>query len=1843
MDGKFGRICFNEKTLRSSDLDWQSEKQQLPYFFGSAIEEQLLADFPHRVKAILASFLPHVLGRCWSKPEEDVFTLYLTSQSKDKKDWIRLLWKYVEAQLQTIQQLPQAFTKWPLVPIMCDDGNQWVCLSADVSLVLPHSEAPALLPDALRQLQHTLAKVGIHIMDTVYVTGERSAQWLLAHKYAYKLTSNGLLASLSRYQLRQNRQSFDEVFAATTSADRQVLCDFFSQNTFDAMSNDFQPILFELPIFPVHGKPVFNAASTQHDDHVQFVSLRRGGYLPGTDADTRILSDSFFRVEKEATRRFLRYCGIEELTYTAILLDHIFPQLPFLERQDGDLVDSVIIGALETLPFHQRNDERFREVISTHAVIPSRKRIFRAVNQLHDPSVSELSELVGENSLPAHAFSTSSIVGILRSLGLRTGLSCHAVLESARSIEAMYRDDDVESADRACLKAHSLLTIVNKHFDSMMSESALSDCTADQEENSEKQAMEEIMAILKEVQWLPVLIKSPDPAMPWKSSTTSGGQRALLSSALNMRPLKDAWFCSSSMNILDGELTSEALVAEFGWQEKVGPLVMAKQLEAIGSLWEEYCCKKETGSLLLSSSSPNWRFPLSEVYLMYEDLENYRLSDEEGWTISPLYRKLANALWIWTGKGFAYPCQFAVNAHASLEPLLYCCPSEHIIPHSLLASFGIKDTFSTVDYLEAIMRLPRNTVLSKKQVVACLKIYELVAEDRLALESALDSFASQEMVLLDQANYLIPAVQLTFDDMEWDKSREVRRGANFVSKEVPHTVALLLGAASLHLKLAQTSVTSRHVLCPSADALQSVLPPQSEWHHALLWETIFAADQFGGTQVDFFLDYRHHSSQRVIEPSLQPLQDEALCIHIHDVVLSEDDINNLFHGKSSRAGLLCGFIASDCMQILSGEDFYVLDPTGCYLSSSAGAARALISASGRAACIGRRYEMLSQNFVRYPDQLLPFTTLPSCPSNVSRGTQSTLIRFPWRKMGSIVSSYVLDSSKAEKLITFLKSQLYQTLIFTESVYYLSLWSVGEGSNCHGVVSLDAPKLTLQKRNMTRQNKEWKKKFSLQSFFKSAVIPENQMGFTVNLELENRLHRDTWLFADNNGLGRSRDLACTPVHEMLHSTPYVSVASHILRNSSPAPCLRGSVYEITNTGQFVGLPVHINGCFKKTKDKNLALTGFSNQAGRGDADGASGSEEQIAAGWNRILLEDGAADAYAKLLMVAKRYYARKSPKAFYNIWPTLQKRRGEKELGALVQTHTYHSIETRELFLCTDGRFRVLSGGYQLNLGGMNIQVASFAQLHFPAFDVPTRILEDCSRLLPSYIYTVTPEVMRRFLRSVSSSEVHSDICLSMLEYCLSDLPFPLPSETDPLWAEFHGLSLLPLEDGSIGVLRVNQRHTSYVLASFNQIELLRPLGHLFVSLVASERLHNFFSEARFTSVFGLASFSIKILSDNIEKILPSSWKNQTIVHWDPNSPIEVDQLWLYRFWQVVHFERRSLGYFANWPLIPVKGSRSERGSSDEEESGGENGDPDNGEIANDNEMASVSDDSASSGAKRLLKTDDTAPLPAQNRESLGGLPKNDEGVPLPPDSIFLQETVRNDDEANAADVESAGISEGFAVPVYPVEDESHEFCSRNTLHKVLVDLNVAMMELAYFGQERDIIPSSADVGLIVLDGIFASVWETLRWKEFSQAHAVLLAEFFSHNGNANGGYNRVQLEKLKQLPIFVNVCNTLCALSGGLDFFLIPPDLNLTDIPLPLGAQQCFLKSNPRLNAFYQDLGVEKMSDSKLLIYVLPMYGELLESQRNQILQTYFAEVAIITWQRGTDRLTPDIGLISR
>lgn len=562
------------------------------------------------------------------------------------------------------------------------------------------------------------------------------------------------------------------------------------------------------------------------------------------------------------------------------------------------------------------------------------------------------------------------------------------------------------------------------------------------------------------------------------------------------------------------------------------------------------------------------------------------------------------------------------------------------------------------------------------------------------------------------------------------------------------------------------------------------------------------------------------------------------------------------------------------------------------------------------------------------------------------------------------------------------------------------------------------------------------------------------------------------------------------------------------------------------------------------------------------------------------------------------------------------------------------------------------------------LQVASFAQLHFPAFNIQQHILSDCSQMVPSRVNKVTPKVMRRFLRSMGVSDIHPSTCLSLLEYCLSDVQFPLPAETHSLWGELHGLPLLPLEDGSIGVIRVGQRNSQHILATFNQVQLLAPLAKMFVSLQARQRLHKFFADSRFTSVLGLSFFSIKTLSDHVDRVLPRAWKNQSSVVWHPESGSGIDQLWIYRFWQEVRYERRSLGYFSSWPLIPVKGSRLMScgkpdaalciwGSSADRELSDRMSNQFKVAVENHEEKLAEMERERRKLlelSENKLRNDsfaedaETEDAQNQSRNFVGDSDEedNEEHKHDSEDDEQSHELAEEGEiTVESTDVDNTQEEDGFADAMSPeeiivtgeelfpaeialqqevantieIDRIQEEYCSRERIHDVLLGLNVAMLELAYFrGQENEMVPPSRDAAIACLDSICASNWSDVRWGDLSEDNAALLAEYFSYHGEYYGGFNRMHIEMLKKLPIYVNVSGAACAVNSG-DFYLIPPEINLGMIPLPPNARERFLKINPRLTDFYKELGVQEMSDAKLLLYVLPMYEGLPSDQCDMIL----------------------------
>lgn len=554
----------------------------------------------------------------------------------------------------------------------------------------------------------------------------------------------------------------------------------------------------------------------------------------------------------------------------------------------------------------------------------------------------------------------------------------------------------------------------------------------------------------------------------------------------------------------------------------------------------------------------------------------------------------------------------------------------------------------------------------------------------------------------------------------------------------------------------------------------------------------------------------------------------------------------------------------------------------------------------------------------------------------------------------------------------------------------------------------------------------------------------------------------------------------------------------------------------------------------------------------------------------------------------------------------------------------------------------------------------------------------------------------------MDTSSMHISVCLSIFEYCLSDLPSPLPVESHPIWTEFNGLPILPLEDGSIGVIRVNQRGR-FVLATYNQVMLLEPLRQMFVSLAARRRLFKYFGDSRFASVMGLSAFSIKTLADNMDQVLPATWKYKAIVEWDPSSVNGISRLWLHRFWQEVRYERRSLGYFAAWPLIPVQGSRlvscgkpdaalcvwrdscdydlardlkseyTESESTHESRLGeleterkqlmelaaheqqaemndmsSESGDEDAdiAEMSSDGEEDATDEHVADDGSDDNVNDagDDTRATSTQNDGSVVAVEDEDFGTV----TVELEELPVSDDQPQANEPESdhgddivsehSPIVTDEASQIVPTDDTALQgssmevevdeeengtessavdaFCSRETLHRILETIDLACVELAYFdGEERNLTLRSCDVATAILDAAFAlGDQHTVTWDALSDDQLTLLVEYFSLHGDTFGGYTRVHFTKLKQLPIYMTTSGTRTALSNG-TFYLVPPEIDLTELPLPPNSRQWFLRSNPSLVGFFKELGVEEMSNAELLGFVLPHFSELQEEQRDQVL----------------------------
>lgn len=364
--------------------------------------------------------------------------------------------------------------------------------------------------------------------------------------------------------------------------------------------------------------------------------------------------------------------------------------------------------------------------------------------------------------------------------------------------------------------------------------------------------------------------------------------------------------------------------------------------------------------------------------------------------------------------------------------------------------------------------------------------------------------------LPDAQRYLQPSTTLTFDDAPWMsgalhqqqmqnniQGQQSPSMIRFVHSHVETTVAMSLGCKSLREQL----FTGEDVHCPDVEALHSTLD-DDDLRDTLI-DLLYVADACGSMRLHLVYDDRRHPSESLLHPGLADAQGPALVAYLDGarpfnretmaMLMSIQSMGSEAFGaeptnsnspvaalkgkfrKATGKKLLTTFSVTDCLQVLSGNEFYIFDPCGKYLLSAGGAGDAsnntapeetggrrlqsklqrkstsqsmvrsaaasraqhyVINKNSRSGAAGTDAGATQDALDRFPDQFASFLSLPfGFRHQLQRSGRinGVVIRMPLRREISIISDFVASVESIKSNFGALRAVACGSLAFADTL------------------------------------------------------------------------------------------------------------------------------------------------------------------------------------------------------------------------------------------------------------------------------------------------------------------------------------------------------------------------------------------------------------------------------------------------------------------------------------------------------------------------------------------------------------------------------------------------------------------------------------------------------------------------------------------------------------------------------------------------------------------------------------------------------------------------------------------
>ena len=693
--------------------------------------------------------------------------------------------------------------------------------------------------------------------------------------------------------------------------------------------------------------------------------------------------------------------------------------LPNILSISADRRDPVILYSL------RENDDRINKLLIEAPCVPVSPdgEMLRSPEELVDPSGDLASMYLpqdGRFPFDKETYGSKEILSLLGKLGMASNdMLWEDVIERARSLDEL---DFAAARRRVQVLVHFMQKKLEKGID---------------------EEIESHRDQLQETFFLPVMRRPKNVTMPWRGDDFTEDQ--FLSPKELYSSEKLALVCCVEPIVEDGMFpkSSDEVKGFLGFADKIPSLEdVLLQLDTIIE------CDFSTESVEV----------IDEVQRICNGIYNY-LRDmthepEQKDQLTVVVERLKDVPFIFCNGVFLKPRQVAFNFHYHCAPYLYGLPD--MMKRNLVDLFtrvGVRETFETKDFVETLHTMHAthcSNQLDKESLKLALRLVNLLndtlSESHLPLAEVVEVYG---VIYIPSANgVLYDAAELCYNEPEckWLPQDEDTLLSHAL---IPYAISKQLGVNTRREEMLRKHSRGipfgqREKLTNRIKRILSSYPCDKE----ILKELLQNADDAGASEIHFVSDSRQHSKERVFDDSWKPLQGPALCVYNNSPFTEIDlqGIQRLGEGSKSAdpnktgqygVGFNCVYHLTDVPSFLScseniGETLCIFDPHASYVPG------ATLEEPGR------RYEDVQELRDIFTD------VFPCYLEDKFDLKNATMFRFPLRTeemaQTSELSEQVITSEKLDALLTKFKRELFDCLLFVNSVRSISVSDVDKFTN-----------------------------------------------------------------------------------------------------------------------------------------------------------------------------------------------------------------------------------------------------------------------------------------------------------------------------------------------------------------------------------------------------------------------------------------------------------------------------------------------------------------------------------------------------------------------------------------------------------------------------------------------------------------------------------------------------------------------------------------------------------------------------------------------------------------------------